>query len=184
MLSAEIKELLSSHSLAFTLIIGFSTHPAEKITHKNEHATSYGQLFLQNQMGCFCLFSFPLWSVLKQNVMCLLLDESVVFNVLLMRLCACFLLGCTNPEELTAERVHSAVEKIFKTLRGLSSTRNHLKQLRSIYTASDGVHQVGGTQTLTASLKTHVTGVVCFTRIKYEHYHSFNISQVNTEYSF
>ncbi|XP_039896396.1 sec1 family domain-containing protein 2 [Simochromis diagramma] len=51
------------------------------------------------------------------------------------------LTGCTNPEELTAERVHSAVEKMFKTFRGLSSTRNHLKQLRSIYTASDGVHQ-------------------------------------------
>lgn len=51
------------------------------------------------------------------------------------------LTGCTNPEELTTKQVHSAVEKIFKTLRGLSSTRNHLKQLRSIYTASDGVHQ-------------------------------------------
>uniref|UniRef100_A0A3Q0T8E3 Sec1 family domain containing 2 n=1 Tax=Amphilophus citrinellus TaxID=61819 RepID=A0A3Q0T8E3_AMPCI len=51
------------------------------------------------------------------------------------------LAGCTNPEELTTKQVHSAVEKIFKTLRGLSSTRNHLKQLRSIYTASDGVHQ-------------------------------------------
>lgn len=113
--------------------------------------------------NCFCRIKWVVFAylaflsgkVLKQNVMCLLLDESVVFNVLLMRLCACFLLGCTNPEELTAERVHSAVEKMFKTLRGLSSTRNHLKQLRSIYTASDGVHQVGGTQTLTASLKTH-----------------------------
>lgn len=49
--------------------------------------------------------------------------------------------GCANPEELTTERAHSAVGEIFKTLRGLSHTRDHLKQLRSVYTASDGVHQ-------------------------------------------
>ncbi|XP_040896567.1 sec1 family domain-containing protein 2 [Toxotes jaculatrix] len=51
------------------------------------------------------------------------------------------LTGCVNPEELTTERAHSAVEDMFETLRGLSHTRDHLKQLRSIYTASDGVHQ-------------------------------------------
>ncbi|XP_041792106.1 sec1 family domain-containing protein 2 isoform X1 [Chelmon rostratus] len=51
------------------------------------------------------------------------------------------LTGCANPEELTTERAHSAVEEMFETLRGLSHTRDHLKQLRSVYTASDGVHQ-------------------------------------------
>ncbi|XP_078024649.1 sec1 family domain-containing protein 2 [Epinephelus lanceolatus] len=51
------------------------------------------------------------------------------------------LTGCANPEELTTERAHSAVEAMFETLRGLSHTRDHLKQLRSVYTASDGVHQ-------------------------------------------
>lgn len=51
------------------------------------------------------------------------------------------LTGCANPEELTTERAHSAVEKMFETLRGLSHTRDNLKQLHSVYTASDGVHQ-------------------------------------------
>lgn len=51
------------------------------------------------------------------------------------------LTGCADPEELTTERAHSAVEDMFETLRGLSHTRDHLKQLRSVYTASDGVHQ-------------------------------------------
>ncbi|XP_042339210.1 sec1 family domain-containing protein 2 [Plectropomus leopardus] len=51
------------------------------------------------------------------------------------------LTDCTNPKELTTERAHSAVEEMFETLRGLSHTRDHLKQLRSVYTASDGVHQ-------------------------------------------
>uniref|UniRef100_A0A672ZUF0 Sec1 family domain containing 2 n=1 Tax=Sphaeramia orbicularis TaxID=375764 RepID=A0A672ZUF0_9TELE len=51
------------------------------------------------------------------------------------------LTGCTDPEELTTERAHSAMEDMFETLRGLSHTRDHLKQLRSVYTASDGVHQ-------------------------------------------
>uniref|UniRef100_A0A4W6CA12 Sec1 family domain containing 2 n=1 Tax=Lates calcarifer TaxID=8187 RepID=A0A4W6CA12_LATCA len=41
------------------------------------------------------------------------------------------LTGCTNPEELTTERAHSAVEDMFETLQGLSHTRDHLKQLRS-----------------------------------------------------
>uniref|UniRef100_A0A8C2ZJF6 Si:ch73-249k16.4 n=1 Tax=Cyclopterus lumpus TaxID=8103 RepID=A0A8C2ZJF6_CYCLU len=51
------------------------------------------------------------------------------------------LTGCASPEELTMERAHSAVGDMFETLRGLSHTRDHLKQLRSVYTASDGVHQ-------------------------------------------
>ncbi|KAM9383731.1 sec1 family domain-containing protein 2 [Pholidichthys leucotaenia] len=49
--------------------------------------------------------------------------------------------GCAIPEELTTERAHSAVELMFETLRGLSHTRAHLKQLQSVYTASDGIHQ-------------------------------------------
>ncbi|XP_076009634.1 sec1 family domain-containing protein 2 [Genypterus blacodes] len=51
------------------------------------------------------------------------------------------LTGCTTPSELTNDLVHSAVEDMFQTLRGLSLTRDHLKKLRSVYTASDGVHQ-------------------------------------------
>ncbi|XP_072295523.1 sec1 family domain-containing protein 2 [Eucyclogobius newberryi] len=51
------------------------------------------------------------------------------------------LTGCTSPEELTITSTHSAVERMFETLRGLSHSRDHLKKLRSIYTASDGVHQ-------------------------------------------
>ncbi|XP_070688534.1 sec1 family domain-containing protein 2 [Pempheris klunzingeri] len=51
------------------------------------------------------------------------------------------LTGCASPEELTTERAHTAVDKMFETLRGLSHSRDHLKQLRSVYTASDGVHQ-------------------------------------------
>ncbi|XP_029938812.1 sec1 family domain-containing protein 2 [Salarias fasciatus] len=51
------------------------------------------------------------------------------------------LTGCADPAELTTERAHSAVEEMFDTLRGLSHTRDHLKQLRSVYATSDGVHQ-------------------------------------------
>ncbi|XP_003973979.2 sec1 family domain-containing protein 2 isoform X2 [Takifugu rubripes] len=51
------------------------------------------------------------------------------------------LTGCDTPEQLTMEQAHAAAEGLFETLRGLSQTRDHLKQLRSVYTASDGVHQ-------------------------------------------
>nr|XP_023859934.1 sec1 family domain-containing protein 2-like [Salvelinus alpinus] len=51
------------------------------------------------------------------------------------------LTGCRSIEELTIERAHTAVEGVFDTLRELSHTRDHLKQLNSVYTASDGVHQ-------------------------------------------
>ncbi|XP_061593063.1 sec1 family domain-containing protein 2 [Cololabis saira] len=51
------------------------------------------------------------------------------------------LTGCTVSGGMSTERVHSAMEGMFKTLRGLSRTRDQLKQLRSVYTASDGVHQ-------------------------------------------
>ncbi|KAM6963218.1 sec1 family domain-containing protein 2 [Aplochiton taeniatus] len=51
------------------------------------------------------------------------------------------LTGCASPQELTTQRAHSAAEAVFETLRGLSHSRDHLKQLRSVYRASDGVHQ-------------------------------------------
>lgn len=51
------------------------------------------------------------------------------------------LTGCSSAEELTVPCAHSAMEKMFETLRGLSQSRNHLKQLRSVLTPSDGVHQ-------------------------------------------
>ncbi|XP_068599808.1 sec1 family domain-containing protein 2 [Brachionichthys hirsutus] len=51
------------------------------------------------------------------------------------------LTGCSTSEELSTEGAHSAVEELFETLRGLTHTRQHLKQLRTVYTASDGVHQ-------------------------------------------
>ncbi|XP_031641682.1 sec1 family domain-containing protein 2 [Oncorhynchus kisutch] len=51
------------------------------------------------------------------------------------------LTGCGSIEELTMERAHTAVEGVFDTLRELSHARDHLKQLNSVYTASDGVHQ-------------------------------------------
>ncbi|XP_031689372.1 sec1 family domain-containing protein 2-like [Oncorhynchus kisutch] len=49
---------------------------------------------------------------------------------------------CGNPEELTMERAHTAVERVFETLKELSHARDHLKQFTPVYTASDGVHQV------------------------------------------
>ncbi|XP_019752593.1 sec1 family domain-containing protein 2 isoform X1 [Hippocampus comes] len=51
------------------------------------------------------------------------------------------LTGCTQVEELSIERVHSVLEHMFETLGGLSHARDHHKQLRRVYTASDGVHQ-------------------------------------------
>ncbi|KAI4828241.1 hypothetical protein KUCAC02_022346 [Chaenocephalus aceratus] len=70
------------------------------------------------------------------GVLTLVLTREIELSPLVQKLT-----GCANPEELTTERAHSAVEKMFDTLRGLSHARDHLKQLRSVYTASDGVHQ-------------------------------------------
>ncbi|KAJ4943012.1 hypothetical protein JOQ06_005521 [Pogonophryne albipinna] len=70
------------------------------------------------------------------GVLTLVLTREIELSPLVQKLT-----GCENPEELTTERAHSAVEKMFDTLRGLSHARDHLKQLRSVYTASDGVHQ-------------------------------------------
>lgn len=66
----------------------------------------------------------------------LVLTKEVEFSPLIQKLT-----GCACPSELTMERAHAAVEGVFETLRGLSFTRDHLKQLQSVYTASDGVHQ-------------------------------------------
>ncbi|CAJ1059978.1 sec1 family domain-containing protein 2 [Xyrichtys novacula] len=66
----------------------------------------------------------------------LVLTRETELSLLLQKLT-----GCSNPEELTTERAHSTLEKMFEILRGLSHTRDHLKQLHSVYTASDGVHQ-------------------------------------------
>ncbi|XP_072246076.1 sec1 family domain-containing protein 2 [Leuresthes tenuis] len=66
----------------------------------------------------------------------LLITRETELSPLLLKLT-----GCATPEDLTTERAHSAMEKMFETLRGLSHARDHLKQLRSVYTASDGVHQ-------------------------------------------
>ncbi|KAM4548789.1 sec1 family domain-containing protein 2 [Odontesthes bonariensis] len=66
----------------------------------------------------------------------LVITRETELSPLLLRLT-----GCATPEDLTTERAHSAMEKMFQTLRGLSHARDHLKQLRSVYTASDGVHQ-------------------------------------------
>ncbi|CAL8271157.1 unnamed protein product, partial [Arctogadus glacialis] len=49
--------------------------------------------------------------------------------------------GCVSVEEVTAPLVHSALERVFETLRGLTLLRDHLKHLKSVYTGSDGVHQ-------------------------------------------
>ena len=126
------------------------------------HASSCSHLYLSvtNQRKCiyyfFCIF-------LRGSIICTNVlyhdsnsDECCQFYILHCQslhriwtenLCVCIfvlssLLGCANSDEMTTERVHSALEEMFKTLRGLSHTRDHLKQLRSIYTASDGVHQV------------------------------------------
>ena len=50
---------------------------------------------------------------------------------------------------------HGVVERVFDILRGLAHTRDHLKQLRSLYTASDGTHQVSLAVTHTHSPPTH-----------------------------
>ncbi|XP_047657377.1 sec1 family domain-containing protein 2 [Tachysurus fulvidraco] len=49
--------------------------------------------------------------------------------------------GVSSPEELTTERAHTALEHVFETLRSVGRAREHLKQLRSVYSAGDGTHQ-------------------------------------------
>lgn len=57
---------------------------------------------------------------------------------------------------------------MFETLKGLSHTRDHLKQLRSVYTASDGVHQVrdANRHTLATSKHTHFLLQLPFSGLK------------------
>ncbi len=54
----------------------------------------------------------------------------------------CVSVGVLGPEELTVEHAHSALENMFETLRGVSHARDHLKNFSSVYTPSDGAHQV------------------------------------------
>ncbi|KAB5539696.1 hypothetical protein PHYPO_G00091980 [Pangasianodon hypophthalmus] len=49
--------------------------------------------------------------------------------------------GVSSPEELTTERAHTALERVFETLNSLGRAREHLKQLRSVYSSGDGAHQ-------------------------------------------
>ncbi|KAL1022585.1 hypothetical protein UPYG_G00029560 [Umbra pygmaea] len=51
------------------------------------------------------------------------------------------LTGCSSSGELTTERAHTAVQGVFESLKSLSHARDHLKQFKSVYRASDGVHQ-------------------------------------------
>ncbi|KAG7488852.1 hypothetical protein MATL_G00038850 [Megalops atlanticus] len=51
------------------------------------------------------------------------------------------LTGCVTVEELTMEKARATVEQVFHTLRGLGHARTLLKQLWSVYSAGDGVHQ-------------------------------------------
>ncbi len=57
----------------------------------------------------------------------------------------CVSVGVPGPEELTVESAHSALENMFETLRGVSHARDHLKNFSSVYTPSDGAHQVSDT---------------------------------------
>uniref|UniRef100_A0A3B4BUY4 Sec1 family domain containing 2 n=1 Tax=Pygocentrus nattereri TaxID=42514 RepID=A0A3B4BUY4_PYGNA len=50
--------------------------------------------------------------------------------------------GVSSLEELTMERAHTALEHVFEILRGIGHARDHLKQLHSVYSAGDGVHQM------------------------------------------
>ncbi|XP_055042841.2 sec1 family domain-containing protein 2 isoform X1 [Misgurnus anguillicaudatus] len=49
--------------------------------------------------------------------------------------------GVSSPEELTMDKAHSTLEKVFKTLTGIGHARHHLKQFGSVYNPSDGAHQ-------------------------------------------
>uniref|UniRef100_A0AAY5F183 Sec1 family domain containing 2 n=1 Tax=Electrophorus electricus TaxID=8005 RepID=A0AAY5F183_ELEEL len=49
--------------------------------------------------------------------------------------------GVSTPEELTVERAHTALERVFETLRTLGHSRSQLRQFRSVYNAGDTTHQ-------------------------------------------
>lgn len=60
--------------------------------------------------------------------------------------------GVSSPEELTTERAHTSLEHVFETLRSVGRAREHLKQLRSVYSAGDGAHQVSAPAVCTQSI--------------------------------
>ncbi|MBN3312725.1 SCFD2 protein, partial [Atractosteus spatula] len=48
---------------------------------------------------------------------------------------------CCSASELTDDAARTAVGRVFEILRGLSRSRAHLRQLRSVHSPGDGVHQ-------------------------------------------
>ncbi|XP_006630198.2 sec1 family domain-containing protein 2 [Lepisosteus oculatus] len=48
---------------------------------------------------------------------------------------------CCSASELTDDVARTAVGRVFEILRGLSRSRAHLRQLRSVHSPGDGVHQ-------------------------------------------
>lgn len=63
----------------------------------------------------------------------------------------CVYVGVCGPEKLTTERAHTALERVFERLNCLGHTREHLKQLHSVYNAGDGTHQVSASVSITIS---------------------------------
>ncbi|XP_033869747.3 sec1 family domain-containing protein 2 [Acipenser ruthenus] len=49
--------------------------------------------------------------------------------------------GCLSSTELTLDKAHIAVDKMFETLRGVTKSRAHMKQFRAVYSPGDSVHQ-------------------------------------------
>ncbi len=72
-------------------------------------------------------------------------DYSMNIDVMFRHSSVCVSVGVSGPEELTVESAHSALENMFETLRGVSHARDHLKNFSSVYTPSDGAHQVSDT---------------------------------------
>ncbi|XP_062858163.1 sec1 family domain-containing protein 2 isoform X2 [Trichomycterus rosablanca] len=70
------------------------------------------------------------------GVLTLLLTQQTTLSPLVLDIT-----GVSSPEELTTERAHTALEHVFETLNSLGHTREHLKQLHSVYNAGDGTHQ-------------------------------------------
>ncbi|XP_041080864.1 sec1 family domain-containing protein 2 [Polyodon spathula] len=49
--------------------------------------------------------------------------------------------GCLSSKELTLDKAHIAVDKMFETLRGITKSRAHMKQFRAVYSPGDSAHQ-------------------------------------------
>ncbi|XP_039607128.1 sec1 family domain-containing protein 2 [Polypterus senegalus] len=71
--------------------------------------------------------------------------KKALVNVIHDEISSCPLLqritGCSSFSEMTSEKSQIVVDKMFETLRGITRNRAHLKQLRSVYTPGDNVHQ-------------------------------------------